>query len=446
MVVKRGEMRETLGPPDRPAARQGARAGRGVSTSRPYDPMSHRIEPIIDRLHSLHPRLIDLSLDRLAPLLAQLGHPERRLPPVIHVAGTNGKGSTCAFLRAMAEAAGLARARLHLAAPGALQRAHPHRRRARLRRGRWPRRWRTIERVNAGAPITVFEVITAAAFQLFAAMPADLCVLEVGLGGRGDATNVIDRPAACAITSISLDHREMLGDTLGGDRRGEGRDHEAGRARGDRGAAAEVAARSCDDAAARVGATLRAARPRLDDRADATGLRYHRCGGALELPPPVAARPAPARQRRRSPSPRCAPRCSVADAAYAGLARAEWPARMQRLHGRLAATAAAGLGAVAGWRPQSRRRRSRWRKPARLGGPARPPHRRHEAGQGFRRNSSRPLLPLAATRLGRARSRASIWRCRSRRSSRRPAAWPGPARPWRTRCAPLPHGGRPPAC
>ncbi|HYZ63034.1 MAG TPA: Mur ligase family protein, partial [Acetobacteraceae bacterium] len=171
-----------------------------------------RIEPIIDRLHGLHPRLIDLSLERLERLLAQLGHPERRLPPVIHVAGTNGKGSTCAFLRGMAEAAGR---RVHVYTSPHLVRFNERFRVA----GRLvsdadlAATLELLERENAGAAITVFEVITAAAFVLFAATPADLCVLEVGLGGRGDATNVII-PAACAITSISMDHRDLLGDTI----------------------------------------------------------------------------------------------------------------------------------------------------------------------------------------------------------------------------------------
>ena len=159
-----------------------------------------RIEPIIDRLHSLHPRLIDLSLERLQRLLAALGHPERRLPPVVHVAGTNGKGSTCAFLRAMGEATSW---RVHVYTSPHLVRFNERFRVA----GKLvsdpdlAEALETIERVNAGAAITVFEVITGAAFLLFAAAPAELCVLEVGLGGRGDATNVIT-PAACAITSM----------------------------------------------------------------------------------------------------------------------------------------------------------------------------------------------------------------------------------------------------
>src|ERR1700722_2251137 len=175
--------------------------------------MTSRIEGIVARLHGLHPRLIDLSLDRLQDLLAKLDRPAQRLPSEIHVAGTNGKGSTCAFRRAMGEAAGL---RGHVYTSPHLVRFNERIRIAgnlvsddALTSAR-----EEVEQVNAGAAITVFEVITAVAFHLFAQTRADLCVLEVGLGGRGDATNVIDRPAACAITSISLDHREMLGDTL----------------------------------------------------------------------------------------------------------------------------------------------------------------------------------------------------------------------------------------
>ena len=175
--------------------------------------MTDAIDRIAARLERLHPRLIDLSLDRLRDLLASLGHPEKRLPPVIHVAGTNGKGSTCAFIRAMAEAAGL---RAHVyTSPHLVRFTERIRIAGRLvNEDRLIAAMEHVERINNNAPITVFEVITATAFDLFAATPADICVLEVGLGGRGDATNVIDPPAACAITSISLDHRELLGPTV----------------------------------------------------------------------------------------------------------------------------------------------------------------------------------------------------------------------------------------
>src|SRR5580704_13419068 len=175
--------------------------------------MSARIEGIVARLHGLHPRLIDLSLDRLLVLLDKLGNPQLRLPPIVHVAGTNGKGSTCAFLRAMGETAGK---RVHVYTSPHLVRFNERIRVASelVSDADLIATMETVEQANAGAPITVFEVITAAAFYLFANTPAELCVLEVGLGGRGDATNVIPPPASCAIASISLDHVELLGPTL----------------------------------------------------------------------------------------------------------------------------------------------------------------------------------------------------------------------------------------
>src|SRR4051794_24971439 len=176
-------------------------------------PPEARSEAIIQRLHALHPKLIDLSLGRMQRLLAVLGHPERALPPVVHVAGTNGKGSTCAFLRAIAEAAGQ---RGHVFTSPPLVRFHERIRLAGALVGEdaLAAALEEVEARNAGAPITVFEVITAVALLLFSRVPADLLVLEVGLGGRFDATNVVERPAATAITSLSLDHMEFLGDTL----------------------------------------------------------------------------------------------------------------------------------------------------------------------------------------------------------------------------------------
>jgi dihydrofolate synthase/folylpolyglutamate synthase len=174
-----------------------------------------RVDGILERLLSLFPRAIDLDMGRLLDLLAKLGNPHDKLPPVLHVAGTNGKGSTCAFARAIAEAAGL-RTQVYTS---------PHlidfNERIRLSDGvvshrRLAETLERVEQVNAGAAVTVFEVITAAAFVLFAEDPADLCILEVGLGGRGDATNVVAKPVACAITSISIDHRDFLGDSLTG--------------------------------------------------------------------------------------------------------------------------------------------------------------------------------------------------------------------------------------
>ncbi len=174
-------------------------------------------DTIIARCLALHPKLIDLSLERMHGLLARLHHPERRLPPVIHVAGTNGKGSTIAFMRAILEAAGQ---RVHVYTSPHLVRFHERIRLGAVGGGRFVDEDRLastlthVEAVNAGHPITVFEITTAAAFALFAEEPADVLLLEVGLGGRFDATNVIDRPAAAVITSIGLDHAEHLGDTV----------------------------------------------------------------------------------------------------------------------------------------------------------------------------------------------------------------------------------------
>ncbi|MET0222038.1 MAG: folylpolyglutamate synthase/dihydrofolate synthase family protein [Tardiphaga sp.] len=168
---------------------------------------------ILARLSALHPNSIDLSLDRMQRLVAALGHPERRLPPVIHVAGTNGKGSTIAYLRAILEAAGL---RVHVYTSPHLVRLNESIRLAGTLVGddALLAAFAHVEAVNAGAPITVFEAETAVAFHLFANHPADVTLLEVGLGGRLDATNVIEAPAACVLTPIAIDHTDFLGDTL----------------------------------------------------------------------------------------------------------------------------------------------------------------------------------------------------------------------------------------
>ncbi|HXE88532.1 MAG TPA: folylpolyglutamate synthase/dihydrofolate synthase family protein [Hyphomicrobiaceae bacterium] len=175
-------------------------------------------DELLAELKGLHPLLIDLSLGRIEALLGKLGHPERRLPPVVHVAGTNGKGSVTAFLKAMLEAAGL---RVHvytsphlvrfherIALAGADRRARP------IGERELVDRLAAVERINAGEPITFFEITTAAAFLAFAETPADAVILEVGLGGRLDATNVIARPALSVITPISLDHADKLGATV----------------------------------------------------------------------------------------------------------------------------------------------------------------------------------------------------------------------------------------
>jgi dihydrofolate synthase/folylpolyglutamate synthase len=172
---------------------------------------------LIARLSSLHPKRIDLSLDRMHRLLQQLDHPERKLPPVIHVAGTNGKGSTIAYLRAILEAAGL---RVHVFTSPYLVRLNECFRIGRAGGGtlvgddELRATLEHCERANKGEPITIFEIETAAALCLFARHPADIVLLEVGLGGRLDATNVIEMPLASVIAPVSMDHTEFLGNSL----------------------------------------------------------------------------------------------------------------------------------------------------------------------------------------------------------------------------------------
>jgi dihydrofolate synthase/folylpolyglutamate synthase len=172
---------------------------------------------LIARLSSLHPKRIDLSLDRMHRLLEQLDHPERKLPPVIHVAGTNGKGSTIAYLRAILEAAGL---RVHVFTSPYLVRLNECFRIGRAGGGALVgddelcATLEHCERANKGEPVTIFEIETAAALCLFARHPADIVLLEVGLGGRLDATNVIEMPLASVIAPVSMDHTEFLGNSL----------------------------------------------------------------------------------------------------------------------------------------------------------------------------------------------------------------------------------------
>jgi dihydrofolate synthase/folylpolyglutamate synthase len=172
---------------------------------------------VIARLSTLHPKRIDLTLDRIRHLLERLDHPERKLPPVIHVAGTNGKGSTVAYLRAILEAAGF---KVHTYTSPYLVRINESFRLGQASGGRLATddelqaAFAHCEHANSGAPITFFEIKTAAAFCLFAEHPADVVLLEVGLGGRLDATNVVEAPLAAVLTPISMDHTDYLGDSL----------------------------------------------------------------------------------------------------------------------------------------------------------------------------------------------------------------------------------------
>ncbi len=168
---------------------------------------------VLERLTRLHPKIIDLVLDRVVQLLARVGHPERRLPPVVHVAGTNGKGSVIAYLRAMLEADGR---RVHVYTSPHLVRFHERIRiaGALIAEDELLALLEECETANGGTPITFFEITTVAAFLAFAREPADLLLLEVGLGGEFDATNVIEQPRACVLTPISYDHMQHLGHSL----------------------------------------------------------------------------------------------------------------------------------------------------------------------------------------------------------------------------------------
>ncbi len=176
--------------------------------------MPETVEQALATLKALHPKKIDLGLDRIEAVLQKLGNPQHKLPPTIHIAGTNGKGSTVAYLRAFAEAAGL-KAHVYTS-------PHLVHFRERIVVGseeisdeKLVDVLSRVRKANAGEPLSFFEATTAAAFLAFSENPADICIIEVGLGGRYDATNVIT-PACCGITPIDLDHAEFLGRDLAG--------------------------------------------------------------------------------------------------------------------------------------------------------------------------------------------------------------------------------------
>ncbi|ODT48158.1 folylpolyglutamate synthase/dihydrofolate synthase family protein [Devosia sp. 63-57] len=172
-----------------------------------------RTDAILKRLSGLHPKLIDLSLERILRLLADMGNPQQRLPPVIHVAGTNAKGSTIAYLRAFLEAAGQ---RVHVYNSPHLVRFNERIRLAGTLVGtrQLNAALEGVEHLNAGRSITFFEVTTATAFKLFAETPADFLLLETGMGGTYDTTNVVDQPLGTIITPVDLDHQAFLGNSI----------------------------------------------------------------------------------------------------------------------------------------------------------------------------------------------------------------------------------------
>jgi dihydrofolate synthase/folylpolyglutamate synthase len=305
------------------------------------------IDSIVARLTSLHPKRIDLSLDRVQRLLAALDHPERKLPPVIHVAGTNGKGSTIAFLRAILEAAGK---RVHTYTSPHLVRFNERFRIGAAGEGRLvsdeelAAAMEECERTNAGAPITVFEITTATGLLLFARNPADVLLMEVGLGGRLDATNVVDHPLATIITRISIDHVDFLGDTL---------EKIAAEKAGilKRGVPAVVASQDRDALAvierqaAKLGAPLKIAGEDWTATEERRRLVYQDEAGLLDLPAPkLYGRHQFENAGLAIAALRTIKQFGLPPAAYdAGMIKAEWPARLHRLgQGRLVQLAPAG--------------------------------------------------------------------------------------------------------
>ena len=288
-------------------------------------------DAVLARLLNLHPKRIDLILDRIQRLLSALGHSERSLPPVFHVAGTNGKGSVCAYLRAMLEGSGQD---VHVYTSPHLVHFHERIRVAGkiISEEDLSRVLEECEIANAGAPITFFEITTAAALLAFSRHRADALVLEVGLGGKYDATNVIAKPVATIITPVALDHQEFLGNTLADIAAEKAGIIKAGVpafvARQDD-AAREVIVRRADQ----LGAPLHVQGEDFDAQEEHGRLVFQDGNGLLDLP-----------------LPRLAGRHQIANAALAiaalrqvggrwagetaiewGLKNVEWPARLQRL-------------------------------------------------------------------------------------------------------------------
>jgi dihydrofolate synthase/folylpolyglutamate synthase len=292
------------------------------------------VDSIVERLLTLHPKLIDLSLDRMWRILDALGHPERQLPPVIHVAGTNGKGSTVAFMRAILEAGGL---RVHVYTSPHLVRFNERFRLGRAGGGvlvsdeELAAALVECETANAGAPITVFEIETAAAFLLFTRQPAEVLLLEVGLGGRLDATNVIEQPHVTVITPVSHDHADFLGDTL---------DKIAAEKAGilKRGVPAVIAAQPrealavIERQAARLKAPVRIAGEHWTASEERGRLVYQDDAGLLDLPAPKLQGRHQFENAGLAIAALRASGLKLPPAAFeSGVAKADWPARMQRL-------------------------------------------------------------------------------------------------------------------
>ena len=297
-------------------------------------------DAILQRMMALHPKIIDLTLDRVWRLLAALDHPETRLPPVIHIAGTNGKGSTLAMIRAGIEGAGRV---AHAYTSPHLARFHERIRVAGTLISE-PDLTAVLDEcyaANEGAPITYFEITTCAALLAFARTPADYTLLEVGLGGRLDATNVVAAPRLTVITPISMDHEQYLGDTLA-----KIAVEKAGILK--RGVPCvvgpqpEEALEAIEGVAARVGAPLLVLGQHWSVAEERGRLVYQDETGLRDLPLPVLLG---AHQVQNAGAALAALRhLELGDAAYeAAMRRAEWPARMQRLSTGPLAEAAPGV-------------------------------------------------------------------------------------------------------
>lgn len=290
-----------------------------------------RSDAILMRLLELHPKIIDLSLDRMWRILERLDNPQKKLPPVIHIAGTNGKGSTLAITRAIMEAAGL---KVHCYTSPHLVKFHERIRVAGelISENDLSALLEECEVANGSEQITFFEITTAAAFLAFSRTSADYLILEVGLGGRLDATNVIDHPAVSVITSIGLDHQQYLGDTIGEISR-----EKAGILK--RGVIGIVAAQSVEvrdeieRVAVKVGAPLKIANQDWQNYTQHGRMVFQDEDGLLDLPTPALQGP---HQIDNAGNAIAAVRAlkdqRISDAAIeAGLLNVTWPARMQRL-------------------------------------------------------------------------------------------------------------------
>lgn len=301
-----------------------------------------RTDAILKRLSQLHPKLIDLSLDRMLPLLDKLGNPQDRLPPTIHVAGTNAKGSTIAYLRAFLEAAGKT---VHVYNSPHLVRFNERIRLAGklVSTRKLNAALEEVEALNRGNPITFFEVTTVTAFKLFAETRADYLLLETGMGGTYDTTNVVSHPLGTIITPVDYDHQGFLGNSLA-----EIASNKAGiLKRGSKavmGVQHDEARTVLDRASRRLGVTPIWQNEDFHGAQQDGRLVYQDDDGLLDLPPPALSGP---HQFDNASLAIAAARhfdLPVKEAAFAqGLRRVTWPARMQPIReGKLRALLAPG--------------------------------------------------------------------------------------------------------